>query len=253
MADWQDLKAELDLWAEQGKQASFWWRDDDAAQRSSALERLIALAEERDVPLAVAVIPKTAEAELSGRLREAPGVEILQHGLAHVNHAPGDEKKQEFGPHRNKKELLADIREGDRLLADFANRCAVFVPPWNRVDSKLLPVLPAFGIRGISTFGPRHEEAPVPGLERVNTHIDPVNWRGGRIFTGDDLALGQVLSHLEKRRQGLVDADEPTGLLSHHLVHDEEGWCFLARLLDLTCSHKAVKWLRASEAFGFDK
>jgi hypothetical protein len=253
MANWQDLKTELELWADAGRVATFWWRDDDAVRKCPALERLIELAQTRKVPLALAVIPKMAEPELADYLQGAVQVEILQHGFAHANHAGKNEKKQEFGPHRSKKERLGDVREGARLLEYFTNRCAVFVPPWNRVDPKLLPVLPAFGIRGISTFGPRNEDAPAPGLSRVNTHIDPVDWRGGRIYAGDDTVLAQIVSHLEKRRNGQADAEEPTGLLTHHLVHEEAGWGFVARLLDLTCEHEAVKWLGASEAFGFDK
>ncbi len=253
MTSWRDLKAELDLWADGGRRAEFWWRDDDASRPEAALERLLSVAASHETPVALAVIPQRAEPELAEYLRDAPQVEVLQHGLGHINHAPPDKKKQEFGPHRSPKSMLADVLEGARHLAPFGNRCAVFVPPWNRIDAKLLPVLPALGLRGISTFGPRGADDTAPGLCRVNTHIDPVNWRGGRGYAGDRAVLGQIIRHLEHKRSGLADADEPTGLLTHHLVHDEACWSFITRLLDLTCSHEAVKWRSASQSFGFDK
>jgi len=253
MTSWQDLKTELDLWADAGRVANFWWRDDDATEPTTALTRLMSVANSRNLPVALAVIPQKAKSELVDSLQEHPQVAVLQHGLAHANHAPSNEKKQEFGAHRGTKSMLGDIFAGAKLLKPFANCCAVFVPPWNRVDAKLLPVLPGLGLRGISTYGPRSEDDAVPGLRRVNTHIDPVDWRGKRQYAGDGAVLAQIISHLEKRRSGVIDADEPTGLLSHHLVHDEASWTFIAQLLDLTSSHGAVKWLSAPRAFGFDK
>ena len=51
------LARELDLWADQGLQARFWWRDDDAEDASPALARLLLLRRKLGLPLAVAVIP----------------------------------------------------------------------------------------------------------------------------------------------------------------------------------------------------
>ncbi len=253
MSPWQDLQAELDLWQEEGRIASFWWRDDDAISPSPELERLIKIAKAHDVPLALAIIPQAATRQLAQRLEQEPLVSVLQHGFAHENHAPADEKKQEFGPHRGRKAMLADIYAGAKLFAPFKNHCAVFVPPWNRIDKKLLPVLPGLGIRGISGFAPRKADDGVPGLARVNAHIDPVNWRSGRKFAGERPVLAGITAHLAARRRGEVDADEPTGLLSHHLIHDEACWKFIERFVDLTRHCRAVKWLSAGQAFGFEK
>ena len=57
----------------------------------------------------------------------------------------------------------------------------VFVPPWNRIAPALLPRLRALGFRGLSTFrrSPRRAQ-PAPGLAQINTHLDPIDWRGGR-------------------------------------------------------------------------
>jgi hypothetical protein len=40
---WPMLQRELDLWAESGKQASFWWRDDDAISDTPQLQHLDSL------------------------------------------------------------------------------------------------------------------------------------------------------------------------------------------------------------------
>ncbi len=253
MSSWRELQAELDLWQEAGRIASFWWRDDDAIAPTPELERLIKTAGTYDVPLALAIIPQAATDELAKRLERVPLANVLQHGFSHENHAPADEKKTEFGPQRTSKAMLGDIYAGAKLLARFSNRSAVFVPPWNRIDKKLLPALPGFGIRGISGFAPRKADDDVPGLVRVNSHIDPVNWRSGRKFIGERPVLARIIAHLAARRLGEVDSDEPTGLLSHHLVHDEACWEFIAHLVDLTHHCRAVKWLSADQAFGFEK
>ena len=63
-------------------------------------------------------------------------------------------------------------------------------------------------------------------------------------------ALGMAVTHLGSRRQGLVDADEPTGLLTHHLDHDATTWEFIENLLAIVTEHPAARWLGAREAFG---
>jgi hypothetical protein len=35
-----------------------------------------------------------------------------------------------------------------------------------------------------------------------------------------------MVRDLERRREGLDDAGEPYGVLTHHLVHDTEIWSF---------------------------
>ena len=92
---------------------------------------------------------------------------------------------------------------------------AVLVPPWNRVEPALIARLAGFGFCGLSTFGRRPNDAAA-GLPQVNTHLDPVDWRGSRLFIGEAAAL--------ERLCGALDPEEPIGILSHHLVMDEDGW-----------------------------
>ena len=51
------------------------------------------------------------------------------------------------------------------------------------------------------------------------------------------------------RRTGEMDDAEPTGLLSHHLVHDEAAWRFIDDYIEATKSHPAARWISAREAF----
>ncbi|MHA1570570.1 MAG: hypothetical protein ACTSWM_02015, partial [Alphaproteobacteria bacterium] len=101
---WQDLRVELDHWAALGRTVTLWWRDDDAAVPTPELTRLLALQARHNVPLALAVIPHDATDELARQLdRQATLTHppaVLQHGYAHQNHAPADEKSMELGSHR---------------------------------------------------------------------------------------------------------------------------------------------------------
>ena len=78
-ADWASLAAELDAWLAEDRQASLWWRDDDAGPVGGNLRRLVDLAGEGDYPLALAVVPAIVESALVSLLEGAP-VAVLQHG-----------------------------------------------------------------------------------------------------------------------------------------------------------------------------
>ena len=41
MTSWADLGAELGQWAAEGREATLWWRDDDAIEPTPALDRMI--------------------------------------------------------------------------------------------------------------------------------------------------------------------------------------------------------------------
>ncbi len=249
-AIWDGLSRELDAWRGAGISAALWWRDDDASDVTSQLERLLDLSGETSTPAALAVIPLKAQPRLADFLASRSHVSVLQHGFRHINHAPNGAKKSEFGPRRLHDKMLSELAEGHRLMDRFANALPVLAPPWNRIDPNLLAALPGAGIAGLSCYGPRVCAAPAPGLRQVNAHVDPINWRGGRRFIGARAVLTQVAEHLSARRAGLVDACEPTGFLTHHLAHDENFWEFFGDFLALTHDHPAVRWIAADEAFG---
>ena len=247
--DWSDLHDELDVWHGEGRIATLWWRDDDATAPVPALDRLARLAREHEVTVGLAVIPALAEPSLAPWL-ESVRAEFLQHGWAHRNHAAQGEKNIELGRHRAPGVVAAELADGFGKLRELAGArfLPVLVPPWNRIDPALIPELPRVGFRALSTYGPRLSPMPVPRVGQTNCHVDVVDWRGGRGFVGRDRALAAVVAHLAARRERSADSGEPTGLLTHHAVHEECTWTFVARFVERTRSHPAVRWLAPGEA-----
>jgi len=225
MTGWPAVEQELARWRETGREPVIWWRDDDAADATPALDRLIALQQAHRVPLALAVVPAGATSALAGRLSQAPEIDLLQHGYAHTNHAPvSDGKKEELGAHRPEMIVLGELGTGWMALERlFGPRVLpVLVPPWNRIAPGLVPALPEIGYRGLSTFGIRRRVSPVSGLVQVNTHVDLIDWRTRR-FAGIETVLAVFVQALASSRI----SGEPIGLLSHHLAMDEAAWDFL--------------------------
>ncbi len=252
MNAWLDaLYAELDQWNFDGVAATFWWRDDDAQAASPPLDRALALARQYHAPLALAVIPHGLAANLAARIKALTAVAVLQHGFAHANYAPAGEKKSELGDHRAAAAIGDELAQGrDTLRAAFeAQFVAVLTPPWNRIAAPLVAKLPAAGFIGISTFAPRAAAVPAPGLRAANTHVDLIDWKDGRCFIGAPRAIEALTTHLRGRRLGQHDSAEPTGILTHHLVHDAATWEFLAQLLAALDDHPAVKWKTAAAIF----
>lgn len=245
---WTALRIELDAWSAAHRIASFWWRDDDAVEPTEQLDRLIELAADQTAPLALAVIPAEATHELADELLLCTGVWILQHGVAHRNHAADGAKKSELGDDRPASKVIGELsRAYLGLDALFGMKVLpVLTPPWNRIAPGVAALLPEYGFVGLSTFGTRR--FAVPELVEVNTHIDPVAWRGDRGFVGDAAALAAAVAHLRARRLGDVP-DEPTGLLTHHLMMDEATWDFAGRFLAETQAHPATVWLPAPAVF----
>lgn len=250
MSAWRALDDELDRWSEAGNVATFWWRDDDAETPTPALSRLLELSEARAVPLGLAVIPANADKSLLAALRSSPLTDVLQHGFAHANHAPSTEKKAEYGAHRPVGVMRNELERGaGRLEAVFGHRfLPLLVPPWNRISQSLVSKLPSTGLIGLSTFAPRRFASPEPGLKQVNTHVDLIDWRGGRVFKGAMPVAKEIAAHLSARRRSRVDVHEPTGILSHHLVHDEGCWQYLEQLLGRVRARENARWLTPREA-----
>ncbi len=243
-SDWGALLNELDQWSGLERIATFWWRDDDVTQPSQSLDRLLKIA--CGIPVALAVIPAIAEPALADRLESVNSVSILQHGLSHVNHAKPGEKKAEFGCHRSVSLMKKEIIRGAKLLRNifFKEATSILVPPWNRIADDLITQLPKAGISALSTIGPTNSKL---AIAQVNTHVDIIDWRGNRKFRGR-AALDSIINHLSRRRLGEIDPAEATGLLTHHINHDESCWNFVTELLVMTKSHSAARWISIDEA-----
>ena len=230
---WHILDTELAEWQAQGLTLPLWWRDDDAVAATSQLTRLLHLAETLDMPAHLAVIPAHARDSLAKTVTGTPYLIPLAHGWAHENHAPAPEKKAEFGPHRPVPEMLDQARRSlETLSSFFGDRLQpVFVPPWNRIAPNVTAGLAAVGFTTLSTFTPRHAPEVAPGLAQINTHLDPIDWKGTRSLSPPDRLIAQIAGQLRDRRTGHADAAEPYGILTHHLVHDAAIWQFTQDLL----------------------
>lgn len=250
MSPFDELLDELDQWNFAGEEATFWWRDDDAAKADSRLERLLETLGRWDVPAALAVIPGAAVPELARMLADHPTVDVLQHGIEHTNRALPGNKKQELVVTPD-WDCGADLLSGRQALAGLFpdTLLPVLVPPWNRIDDPIRDALDDLGYLGLSCFGPRHAPDAGENVWVVNTHADLVKWRDGRRFAGAREVVQQMVTHLRSRRSGEADSAEPTGILSHHLVHEADCFAFIEELLAVMDEHPAVTWLSASRVF----
>jgi hypothetical protein len=234
---WRPLLILLDRLAEEGVTLSFWLRDDDAVAPSPALEALLDLSHRYGVPVALAIIPNGALPALADRLAVAPLATPCQHGFAHINHALPPDRAAELGAHRKAEEVLAELSLGrQRLLALFGGRLdAMLVPPWNRYDAALEPGMAAAGFSCMSVFG-RPSQAGV--LAKINTHVDLIDWRGGRVTRPPEKLIGTLVSEVSTA----AATNRQVGILTHHLVHDAQAWTFLDSLFRHTAAHPAVLW-----------
>jgi hypothetical protein len=240
---WSELQAWLDAAAERGEAIRFWWRDDDAGRAHPALTRLLDLAEQHDGPLALAVVPLWLEEDAQAQIAASHQASILQHGLGHVDHGSANGKPIELGG-RPADVIAAELAHGRALLeqAFGATFVAIQVPPWNRIDPALIERLPALGFVGLSTFGRGACREPFSGLVQINTQLDPIDWKGTRSFVGEPAALEQMA--------GVLGAEEPIGLLSHHLAMDEPGWRFLEQLILLISRHPGARLCPVGDLLG---
>ncbi|WP_421870067.1 polysaccharide deacetylase family protein [Motiliproteus sp.] len=246
---WQLLADELGCWRALARTPTLWWRDDDAEQDSEALQRLCRLSRKFSIPLSLAVIPAGADESLKPLFQRTLGLQALQHGYSHQNHAPASKRKCELGDDRPLTDIVEQLSRGREHLTQLLGQAFVpaLVPPWNRLSETLVDQLRPRHFVGLSTLGPR-QAAIVSGLRLNHVHIDLINWREGRRFAGDAQVLGQLINHLRQRRLAEVDPQEATGLMSHHLAHDEGCWDFLERLFRFL-EDQPVRWLTGAELF----
>ncbi|MEE1654803.1 glycosyltransferase [Microvirga sp. CF3062] len=251
--DWSPLDTALERARDQGCPIRFWWRDDDAVTDTPALDRLLKLASHYDAGIGLAVIPRDLQDSLASRLADEISAFPLVHGWSHANHAPPEAKKAEFGAHRPLKTMVEEAQRGLQVAREHlgAKLLPVFVPPWNRISGELIPHLPRLGFAGLSTFTDRNTASPVAGLLQINTHVDPIDWHGTRSAIEPQQIIAGLTGAIERRIDGKSDSEEPIGLLTHHLVHDEVIWMLSERLI----AHLAARdiyFLRPDVCFGME-
>ena len=238
---WQALDDEVAQWA---TPPALWLRDDDATGPAPAVATLLDVCAAARVPVCLATIPAFLDPEFAPWLAShAAATTVVPHGLGHKNHAPEGQKKAEFGDHRLIEEISTDLRDGfDRTQDAFGPRFRpIFVPPWNRLGSRAGEALAGTGYTALSA---KSTPLEVTDITVIDVHIDIIDWRGTRGYGGDRPILGALRSRLAALRAEGKE-NEPTGILTHHAVHDPAAWTFLKTLFSRL--NGKVDWLSVDD------
>lgn len=215
---------------------SFFFRNDDAGWEDARLFDLLEVFAQYDVPIDLAVIPKSIARETAARLRklaaERPGsLSVHQHGFAHVNHEQTG-RKCEFGDSRSSELQHRDIAAGKELLSDLFGPMTdpIFTPPWNRCTEATAAGLQKEGFKLLS----RDITAKLlntPELRELPVSIDWFGRRKQLRLTRAEIgtALGAALA-----------SGEPVGVMIHHALVDDEERELIGELLKLLSSRSQV-------------
>lgn len=241
----------LDRAALEGRPIQFWWRDDDAVDVTPALNALLTIQARQAVPLALAVIPKAARPALARHLADHPDVTVFQHGWQHQNHRDKarNERASEFPRSRPVERMRRDLQLGSTRLRDlFADRfLPVLTPPWNRISTVARRLRAEVGLTGLSAFGPVR---PDDGPTVRHCHVDVIRWRGQAAFAGRLKCYRRLTAQTRRRLAGV---DQPIGLLTHHLVHDDATNAFVDEIVALTAGHPGAAWPPLRPLFGLEQ
>jgi predicted deacetylase len=240
MRVWQIVfQRELAAWARAGCTLSLWWRDDDARGPTPQLDRLLALSEQYDIPLTLAVIPSAESKELARRIRGVRGIATVQHGIDHINRAKANERgAQEMAAEWDAQEIAARLETTARYLRCIPNSYPLFVPPWHAVHPCLETALRTVGFKGWSLD---QNIQRIGELVRIDTHVEVLRWKGGARFRGEGRFMRRLI-RLARERRRARRWSEPIGILTHHLEQDEASWRFLERFIASTKASSAIEW-----------
>lgn len=267
---WHQLRQRLDDAAARNLKIRFWWRDDDAAKDSPALQQLLALSHRSQCPVALAVIPAALENSLATALCASQAQSrCLLHGYDHQSRSPAGVRKCELGPERDINRVCQQLLDGHKRLKQVLGQryLPALVPPWNRLRADLPEKLAPLGITGLSVLGPVQQRV---GLNCHNVHLDLINWKQ-RSFAGEAPLLARLIELIAQRlednkqatdattldRQAELSGQlehreqiEPIGLMSHHLVTDQITWVFFEQLLHCLAEHPGARITHPDELFG---
>lgn len=227
------LMHELAIWRRAWRMPLLWWRDDDARTTTWQLDRLLQV--RADLPLTLAIVPDEDLAPIAGRLNKLEGVTIAQHGVDHRNRLPDGGPRSEYAADAPQETINAQVAAGRARLVAAGLKPWLFVPPWNEMSDRLETASRAAGYRAysIGIYG-----APREGLAHVGAQVDILRWKDKPRFRGRARVLNALRMRLEERRKA-GQFEEPVGLLTHHLVHDEAAWAFLGWFLPFSRKHFA--------------
>jgi hypothetical protein len=233
------LNHELAIWRRNWRVPVLWWRDDDAREPTWQLDKLLDV---RDgLPVTLAVIPDVDLHPLANRLSRAEGISIAQHGVDHHNRLPPGGPRSEFEAGDTQAAINASVCAGKARLVAAGLPPLVFVPPWNEASDRLIE---AVKTAKYETYSVGITGQPRDGLKHLGAQVDILRWKGEPHFRGRRRIFDALRKQLEARR-ALGAFDQPIGILTHHLVHDDKAWRFLAWLVAF--SRKRFEWRALSQ------
>lgn len=236
------LETELQQWRAANQTARLFLRDDDAIADTGALRKLFEICEQSQTPLMLATIPDPAEPSLGKAVASFGLATAAVHGFRHANYSPKGEKSCELGRHRSLQVVIGELVQGRAKLLDLfdGKLSALLVPPWNRIHDEIAENVSKAGFSGISAHG-WLTRPPAHNLANANVHLDIMHWSGGRVGRSHEWVIASLASALgEARRRGW----RATGILAHHLVHDEQAWAVLRQITKIARDHE-LRWISA--------
>jgi hypothetical protein len=257
---WDKARRELDRWANCGLTARFWVRDDDAIEPSAKLDQLQKLAAKYNIRVGLAIIPGKVLPSLIHYLDvNQKQFYPMCHGWKHVDYGRKN-KPAEFGPDRPLSKIISDAESAFQLFSSqFDAVKPIFVPPYNRITPAVARALPNVGFFGVSLMPnfierkmlqfapqlawPNFLKVPARSKSpRIDVHLDMIDWKSNGARATERI-VDDLLSNLRGRRLGFLPDATPIGLLTHHLVHNEEIWHACNEALEVLQSHEAVEFI----------
>lgn len=204
------------------------FRDDDLGWNPREFARLVTLFAKHDQKLNAAAIPSLLSDDVLAEsipysYQAAPFLQIVSHGYSHTNHE-AEGKKSEFGASRSAADVRAELEFARKSLEGrLENYFPCFVPPWNRIDDKFLPLLSEAGFLMLSReteVALKSDRAPVPEFNVViDLHTRKDNER---------LGAKEIFRDLARRHEA---GEDHAGVMLHHGRMTDEDFATLDELL----------------------
>jgi hypothetical protein len=204
------------------------FRDDDLGTNPAEFARLVTLFAKHDQKLNAAAIPSglsedLIRASIPYSYQAAPFLQVVTHGYSHANHEK-DGKKCEYGLSRDLADVRRELTFGRHALAEqFENYFPCFVPPWNRMHDRFLPLLKETGYLMLSRESEVAAKSAAASVPEFNVFLDLHTRKDG-----ERLGHKEIFHTLRERHEM---GEDHTGVMLHHNRMTDEDFATLDELL----------------------
>jgi hypothetical protein len=190
------------------------FRDDDLGWEPKAFARLLTTFAKNDQRLNAAAIPSLLSDEIIGESipyshQASPFLQVVVHGYAHENHQK-EGKKCEFGADRSEDSVAQELGLGlKKIQSTFENSFPCFVPPWNRMADRHLPLLRSAGFKVLSREAEVSKKSARPqGIIEADIDLDLHTRKDGH-----RLSAAQIFRQLALWNE---EGKNSAGIMLHH-------------------------------------